>query len=110
MLLQLRDCDPGPTHMCVDCLSRLENWEEFKKKCISSNECIKKYLNEIEEEQLNSTVDNSVKSNVQLVVDEQDHYDSTFNSEINNQESDSDTSRSKLPITITVIQLLLIFN
>lgn len=95
--------------MCVDCLSRLENWEEFKKKCISSNECIKNYLNNIEKEQLNSTVDKSVKFDNQLEADNQDHYDSTFNSEFNNQESDSDTSKTDLPIEITVIQLLLIF-
>jgi len=92
--------------MCVDCLSNLENWEEFKKKCISSNECIQNCIKQLEEEKINLTVD-SIKLEDQLETDEQeDIHDSTFNNEFNNQDSDNDSSKSKSAISLTVMQLL----
>lgn len=93
--------------MCVNCLSNLENWEEFKQKCISSNECIQNCIKQLEEEKLNLTVDNSIKLEDQLETDEQeDIHDSTFNNESNNQDSDNDSSKSKSAISLTVMQLL----
>ncbi|XP_026820009.1 oocyte zinc finger protein XlCOF6-like [Rhopalosiphum maidis] len=95
----IRQCDRGPAHMCVNCQSNLENWEEFKQKCISSNECIQNCIKQLEEEKLNLTVDNSIKLEDQLEIDEQEsNHDSTLNNEFNNQDSDNDSSKSKSPI------------
>jgi len=93
--------------MCVNCLSNLENWEEFKQKCISSNECIQNYIKQLEEEKLNMTVDNSIKHEDQLEINEQENnHDSMLNNEFNNQDSDNDSSKSKSSISPIVIRLL----
>lgn len=89
--------------MCVDCVSHIENWEEFKQKCKTSNKYIQEYLKELEEKKLTLTVDKLGKF-VNLETDEQDdNYDSTFNNESINQDSDNDSSRSKSPSPITVM-------
>lgn len=88
--------------MCVDCVSHIENWEEFKQKCKTSNEYIQEYLKELEEKKLNLTVDKLVKFD-NLEIDEQDdNYDSTFNNELIDQESDNE-SKSKSSSSITVM-------
>jgi hypothetical protein len=92
--------------MCINCQSNIENWEEFKQKCISSNECIQNCIKQLEEEKLNLTVDNSIKLEDQLEIDEQENNDSTLNNEFNNQDSDNDSSKSKSPISPIVMQLL----
>lgn len=98
----IRQCDLGPAHMCINCLNNLENWEEFKQKCISSNECIQNCIKQLEEKS-NLTVDNSIKFEDQLEIDEQENnHDSTFNNEFNDQDSDNDLSKSKSPISLTV--------
>lgn len=100
----MRQCDPGPAHMCLDCLGHLEAWEEFKLKCMSSDECIQNHIKQLKEETSNLTIDESVNFESKLQTNEQDNnYDSTFNSESNNQYSDNDSSKSKSPISITVI-------
>ncbi len=93
--------------MCVNCLSNLENWEEFKQKCISSNECIQNCIKQLEEEKLNMTVDNSIKHVEQLEINEQENnHDSMLNDEFNNQDSDNDSSKSKSSISPIVMWLL----
>lgn len=93
--------------MCVNCLSSLENWEEFKQKCISSNECIQNCIKQLEEEKLNMTVDNSIKHEDQLEINEQENnHDSMLNNEFNNQDSDNDSSKSKSSISPIVMRLL----
>lgn len=95
--------------MCVNCFNHLENWEEFKQKCISANECIQEYFKQLEEEKLSLTVDKPIKFEDQLEIDEQDNnYDNTSNNELGIQDSDNDLSISKLPISLAVIPLLLI--
>lgn len=96
--------------MCINCLSQLENWEEFKKKCISSNECIQDYIKQLEEEESSSIVAESAMTFKEEpeAHGQDDTYTSTFSNELNNQDSDDDLSKSKLPILITVIQLLLV--
>lgn len=90
--------------MCVDCLSHLENWEGFKQKCISANECIQEYLKQLEEDKCNVAVDKTEKLVDQLKAEEYDNnYDSMFNNEFNNQDSDNDSFKSKSPISITVM-------
>lgn len=104
---QVRQCDPGPANICVNCFNHLENWEEFKQKCISSNECIKEYLKQIKEEKLNSTEDKPVKLEDRLEIDEQDkNYDNSSNNELSTQDSDNDLPVSKSFISITVMALL----
>jgi len=93
--------------MCVNCLSNLENWEEFKQKCISSNECIQNFIKQLEEEKLNMTVDNSIKHEDQLEINEQENnHDNILNNEFNNQDSDNDSSKSKSSISPIVMRLL----
>lgn len=93
--------------MCINCLSNLENWEEFKQKCISSNECIQNCIKQLEEEKLNMTVDNSIKHEDQLEINEQENnHDSMLNNEFNNQDSDNDSSKSKSSISPIVMRLL----
>jgi len=88
-------------------MNNLENWEEFKRKCISSNECIQNYIKQLEEEKLHLTADNSIQFEDQLETNEQENnHDSTFNNEFNNQDSDNDSSKSKSSISLTVMQLL----
>lgn len=96
--------------MCISCLGQLENWEEFKKKCISSNECIQDYIKQLEEEKSNSIVAESAMTFKEEpeAHEQDDTYASMFSNELNNQDSDDDFSKSKLPISITVIQLLLV--
>lgn len=95
--------------MCINCLSHLENWEEFKKKCISSSKCIQDYVKRLDEEKPNSTVDETIKCIEEREADKQDDiYASTFSNGLNNQQSDDDSSKSKLPSTITVMQLMLV--
>lgn len=90
--------------MCINCLSHLENWEEFKKKCISSSKCIQDNVKRLDEEKSNYTVDESVVYKEERLADKQDDtYVSTFSNELNNQQSDDDSSKSKLPGSITVI-------
>lgn len=101
---QLHQYDPGPSQMCIDCLTHLENWEGFKEKCISANESIQEYLKQLEEETLIETVDKIEKFDSQLEADEHnDNYDSTINNGSNNQDSDNDSLKSKSPISITVM-------
>lgn len=89
--------------MCVDCLTHIENWEEFKQKCKTSNEYIQEYLKELEEKKLNLTVDKVVKFD-NLETDKQDdNYDSTFNNESINQDSDHDSPKST-PSTVMQFQ------
>lgn len=108
--MQVVPCDPGPPLMCINCLSRLENWEKFKKICISSNECIQDYIKQLEEEKSNSMIaDFAMTFTEEPEADKQvDTYASTFSNKLNNQDSDDDSSKSKLPVLITVIQLLLV--
>ncbi|XP_060876975.1 zinc finger protein 420-like [Metopolophium dirhodum] len=105
----VQQCDLGPAYICVDCLSNLENWEEFKQKCISSNECIQNCIKKFEEEKLNLTVDNSVKleDQLEIEIEQEDNHDSTFNNEFNNQDSDNDSSKSKSPISLTTREVYL---
>lgn len=89
--------------MCIDCVSHLENWEEFKQKCKSSNKYIQEYLRELEEKKLDISIDKLVKFD-NLESDKQDdNYDSTFINESINQDSDNGSSKSKSPTPITVI-------
>lgn len=93
--------------MCVNCQSNLENWEKFKQKCISSNDCIKNCIKQLEEEKLNFTEDNSIKLEDKLETYEQENnHDSTFNNEYNSPDSDNDSSKSKLSKSPTVMQLM----
>jgi len=105
--MQVRQCDPGPAHMCLNCLGHLETWEEFKQKCTSSNKYIQNHFKRSEEKKLKLTMDESVNFKNELQTNEQDNnYDSTFNNELNSQDSDNDSLKSKSSISITVIQLL----
>lgn len=107
----MRQCDPGPVHMCVNCLGHLENWEEFKQKCISSNNHLQEYLKHLEEDKVNSAVDQSINSEDQLeTVLEDNNYDSTFTNTLNDQDSNNDSSQSKSPVPIIVMKLLLVVN
>lgn len=104
---QVRQCDPGPANICVNCYNHLENWEEFKQKCITSNECIKEYLKKIKEEKLSLTKAKPVKLEDQPEIDEQDNnYDNVSNNEVNTQDSGNDLPISKSLISITVMALL----
>jgi len=107
LLLQIRQCDPGPAHMCLNCLGHLETWEEFKQKCKTSNEYIQNHFKRLEDKKLNLAMDESVNFKDELQTKEQDNnYDSTFDNELNSQDSNNDSLKSKSPISITVIQLL----
>lgn len=93
MPLQVLECNPGPSHMCIDCLNQLQNWEEFKEKCMTANACIQEYLEQMEEKKQNLPVDESKKTEDQIGSDKQDeiNYENTFNCESNNQDSDNDS-------------------
>lgn len=92
--------------MCINCLNHLENCEEFKQKCISSNEYIQEYLKQLEEDKLNLTVHTIVKLKDQLKINEHDNnYDSTFNNELDNQYFDNDLSKSKSSVS-TIVMIL----
>lgn len=91
--------------MCINCLNNLENCEEFRQKCISSNECIQEYLKQLEEDKLSLTVEKFVKLEDQLETNENDNsHDSTANNEVENQLSDNN-SKSISPILIIVMTL-----
>lgn len=89
--------------MCVDCVSHIENWEEFKQKCKTSNKYIQEYLKELEEEKLDISVVKLVKFDNLETEEQDDNYDCTFNNESIKQDSDNDSSRSKSPTPITVM-------
>lgn len=74
---------------------------------MSSNEYIQNHFKRSEEKKVNLTTDESVNFKDKLQTNEQDNnYNSTFNNELNSQDSDNDSLKSKSPISITVIQLL----
>jgi len=89
--------------MCINCLSHLESWKEFKQKCTSSDQFIQEYLlSRSKNEELNLIVnDTNVKIEDRLETYEED---SIFNDELNNRESDNENlSKSKLPISLKVM-------
>lgn len=91
--------------MCIDCLGHLENWEEFKQKCISSNISLQKYLKQLEEDKLNSEVDQLITFENHQETNEQDDIpDNVVDSVSNGQDSDNESSKSKFPVSITVMK------
>lgn len=109
LLSQLHQFDPGPTNMCVNCMSHIENWEGFKQKCVSANECIQEYLKQLEDDMSNVAVDKTEKFDVKLEAEKNDdNYNSMFNNKLNNHDSDNDLFKSRSPISITVMYLMLV--
>lgn len=98
--------------MCIDCLNQLQNWEEFRQKCMTANACIQEYLQQMEEKEQHMSVNEPKKTEDQIELDKQDdnNYENTFNCESNNQDSDNDLPMTSISITVMSNYLKLIFH
>lgn len=96
--------------MCIDCLGHLESWEEFKQKCIRSNNCIQEYLNQSKDDEFNSMSDTQTKIEDEQDTDKYHNYcDNICNDDLNDQNSNNDDlSKSNVPVSIAVCKFLLV--
>lgn len=95
--------------MCIDCLGLLESWEEFKQKCIRSNNCIQEYLNQSKDDEFNSMSDVHTKIEDEQETDKYNNYcDNICNDDLNDRNSNDDLSKSDVPVSISVCKFPLV--
>lgn len=96
--------------MCIDCLGHLESWEEFKQKCIRSNNCIQEYLNQSKTDELNSvSVTQAIIEDEQETDEYHNNCDNICNDDLNDQNSNNDDLlKSNVPVSIAVCKFLFV--